>query len=64
MGFADAAYVDSFDTRKSTHGMTMLLENSACIWTSIKQRTISTSTTEAEYIAQCQASKQLIWASQ
>ena len=63
IGFADTAYADSFDTRKSTHGMTMLLGNSACIWTSTKQRTISTSTTEAEYIAQCQASKQLIWAS-
>lgn len=42
--------------------MTLLLENSACIWTSTKQRTISTSTAEAEYVAQCQASKQLIWA--
>ena len=63
LGYADAAYADSSDDRKSTHGMALLLTGSACIWTSTKQRTVSTSTTEAEYVAQCQASKQLVWAS-
>lgn len=62
VGYADAAYADSSDNRKSTHRMALLLANSACIWTSTKQRTISSSTTEAEYIAQCQALKQLVWA--
>ena len=62
IGYADAAYADSSENRKSTHGMTLLLANSACIWTSKKQRTVSTSTTEAEYVSQCQASKQLVWA--
>ena len=61
-GYADAAYANNLDNRKSTHGMVLLLTGSACIWTSTKQRTVSTSTTEAEYIAQCQASKQLVWA--
>ena len=59
IGYADAAYADSSENRKSTHGMTLL---PACIWTSKKQRTVSTSTTEAEYVSQCQASKQLVWA--
>lgn len=62
-GYADAAYADNSEDRKSTHGMALLLAGSACIWTSTKQRTTSTSTTEAEYVAQCQASKQLVWAS-
>ena len=36
--------------RKSTYGHTLLIGNGAVVWASKKQRTISTSTTEAEYV--------------
>lgn len=42
--------------------MVLLLCNSSCVWSSTKQRTVATSSTEAEYISQCYAAKQMIWA--
>lgn len=55
--FADTTYADSSENRKLTHGMTLLIENSTCIWISIKQSSISSLTTKAKYVAQCQALK-------
>lgn len=60
--FADSPYADDSPDWRSTHGMTMIFGQAACIWSSTKQRTTSTSTTEAEYVALCQAGKQLVWA--
>lgn len=63
--YADSAYGDDQDDRKSTNGhvMTvMLIGNTAMIWSSEKQRCTVTSTTVAEYISMCQASKDLVWA--
>ena len=60
--YADAAYGDDKVDRKSTYGTTMMMGNGAVMWTSKKQRTTSTSTTEAEYVALCHASKDIVWA--
>ena len=60
--YADAAYGDDVVDRKSTYGHTLLIGNASVTWASKKQRTTASSTTEAEYIALCQASKNIIWA--
>ena len=62
ISYADAAYGDDPVDRKSTFGHTLLIGNASVTWASKKQRTIASSTTEAEYIAMCQASKNLVWA--
>lgn len=62
ISFADAAYGDDSDDRKSTNGHTMLIGNGAVIWSSKKQRCTVSSTTKAEYISMCQASKDIVWA--
>ena len=62
IGYADAAYGDDLEYRKSTYGHTLLIGNASVTWASKKQRTIATSTTEAEYVAMCQASKNVVWA--
>lgn len=58
--FADAPYGDNKDDRKSTHGHTILLGSGAVLWSSKKQRCTVSSTTEAEYVAMCQA-KDIGW---
>lgn len=60
--YADASYGDDKIDRKSTYGHTLLIGNASVTWTSKKQRTIATSTTEVEYVAMCQASKNILWA--
>lgn len=62
--YADASYDDDKTDRKSTFGHTLLIGNASVIWTSKKQRTIAISTIEAEYVAMCQASKNIVWATQ
>ena len=61
--YGDASYGDDATDRKSTYGHTLIMGNAAVIWASKKQRTISTSTVEAEYVSMCQASKTVVWAS-
>lgn len=53
VSFADAAYGDDVMDRKSTYGHTLLLGNGAVIWMSKKQRSVVTSTMEAEYSPMC-----------
>ena len=60
--YADASYGDDVTDRKSTYGNTLLVGNAAVTWASKKQRTIASSTTEAEYVSMCQASKNIVWA--
>lgn len=62
VSFADAAYGDDTENRKSTYGHTLLLGNGAVIWTSKKQRSVVTSTMEAGYFSMCQAGKDVVWA--
>ena len=59
--YADAAYGNDQVDQKSTHGHVMLIGNRAVIWSSKKQKCTVLSTTEAEYISMCGASKDIVW---
>ncbi len=60
-GFSDADYAGDCTDRKSVSGCIHLLNRWPVSWSSTKQRCVSTSTTEAEYIALSDASKQGQW---
>jgi len=61
-GYTDSNWGDpnSLDKR-STSGYVFTLANAPISWSSRKQRTTATSTTEAEYIAQCNATKEAVY---
>jgi hypothetical protein len=60
-GYSDADYAGNIDDRRSTSGQIFFLGGGPVSWGSTKQRSVSTSTTEAEYIALCEACKQGQW---
>lgn len=60
-GYCDADYAGDIVDRKSVSGHLFLLNRGPITWTSVKQRCVSTSTTESEYIALSEASKQGQW---
>ena len=51
----------SKDSRKSTSGHLFTLWGGAVSWRSIKQKCIADSTTEAEYVAVYEATKEGVW---
>ncbi len=59
-GFSDAAYANA-DDHKSISGYVFLSNMGAITWMSKKQTTIALSTTEAEYVALSEASREAIW---
>jgi hypothetical protein len=61
IGYADADYAADRTTRKSTMRYVFTLANAPISWSSKLQRSVSTSTTEAEYIALGYASKETVW---
>jgi hypothetical protein len=60
-GYSDADYAGDIVDRHSVTGHLYLLNSGVITWSSTKQRCVSTSTTEAEYIALSEASKQGQW---
>jgi len=54
-GYSDADYAGDTETRRSTNGYLFMLAGGAITWGSFRQRSVSLSTTEAEYIAACEA---------
>jgi 3D (Asp-Asp-Asp) domain-containing protein len=59
--FCDADYAGDHVDRHSVSGQLYLLNGGVISWNSGKQRCVATSTTEAEYIALSEASKQGQW---
>ena len=47
--------------RKSTSEHILTLGRSVVSWRNIKQKCITDSTTEAEYVATCEATKEAVW---
>jgi hypothetical protein len=61
IGYLDADYGGDKSNRKSTTVNVFLLGGEAISWLSRKQRSVSTLTTEAEYIAISTCAKQGVW---
>ena len=60
-GYTDADMAGDVDSRKSTSGYLMIFAGGAVSWQSRLQKCVALSTTEAEYIAATEASKELLW---
>lgn len=60
-GFVDADFGGEVDHRKSTTGYIFTVGNTAVSWMSQLQKIVALSTTEAEYVAVTEASKEMIW---
>ena len=59
--YSDSDYAGDSMDRKSTHGYVFTLAGGAISWSSRKQKTTATSTTEAEYVGLCSAAKTAAW---
>lgn len=62
-GYSDSDLAGDIDDRKSTSGSVFMLGSSLVTWVSQKQRVVSLSSCEAEYIASASAACQGIWLS-
>lgn len=61
IGFSDADYAGDIETRRSTTGYVFCLANGAVTWSSQRQRLVTLSTTEAEYVAASTAAREAVW---
>jgi len=60
-GYSDEDWAGDMDTRRSTMGFIVMLNNRAIPWKSHHQPTVTLSTMEAEYMALMEATKELKW---
>jgi len=60
-GYSDADWAGDMDTRRSTTGYIVMLNNGAIAWKSRRQPTVALSTMESEYMALTDATKELKW---
>ena len=60
-GYVDADLVGNVDIIRSTTGYVYTLGGTAVSWGSQLQKIVALSTTEAEYIAVIEASKEMVW---
>jgi hypothetical protein len=58
---SDAAYADDPDTRRSSDGFLFQLYGGAIDWRAGKQKTVTTSSTEAELLSLSTAAREVIW---
>jgi hypothetical protein len=61
VGYCDADWAGDLEDRRSTTGFVFMIGGGAITWSSKRQPTIALSTTEAEYMASTQATKEAIW---
>jgi hypothetical protein len=61
VGYCDADWAGDLEDRRSTTGFVFMMGGGATSWSSKRQPTIALSTTEAEYMASTQATKEAIW---
>lgn len=61
MGYANSNYAGDPEDRKSVMGHCFFINGAVASWCSKKQQTVSTSTTEAKYIALGHAVRESIW---
>ena len=61
IGFSDADWAEDTNDRKSTSKYVFMLSGGAVSWSSKKQKCITLSTAEAEYIALSSAAQESVW---
>lgn len=61
IGFTDADHGACLDSRRSVSGYCFSLGSGIISWCSRKQKTVSTSSCESEYVAGSESSKELVW---
>lgn len=61
IGFVDSDFAECEDSRKSTTGWVFTLAGGPISWSSQRQKTVATSTMDAEYIACAEAAKEAVW---
>ena len=61
LGYADADWGGDLDTRRSTTGYLFKVYGGVVAWKSRRQPTVALSTTEAEYMASADATRQAVW---
>ncbi|CAH2099085.1 unnamed protein product [Euphydryas editha] len=61
VGYSDADFANDVETRRSTTGYVFLKNGAAITWSSQRQQTVALSTTEAEFMAACAATKEAMW---
>ncbi|EMG45189.1 hypothetical protein G210_5234 [Candida maltosa Xu316] len=60
-GFTDSTWADTLDCRRSTTGYIFMFANGPISWSSHKQHTTSTSSTESELYALSAGTKEFLW---
>jgi len=60
-GFVDSDFAGCEDSRRSTTGWVFTLAGGPVSWSSQRQKTVATSTMDAEYIAGAEAAKEAVW---
>ena len=60
-GYVDADWASCTDDRRSYTGYAFILANAAVSWDAKKQRTVALSSTESEYMALCEGTKEAIY---
>ena len=60
IGYTDSYFQSDIDFRKSTSSCVFTLGGRAISWRSVKQSCIADSTMEAEYVAACEAAKEVV----
>lgn len=61
IGFSDSDFASDVVTRRSTTGYAFCLANGIVTWSSQRQKLVTLSTTEAEYVAAAAAAKEAVW---
>ena len=61
IGYSDSDFYGDKQTGVSTSGYTMRLGSRVVSWRSHKQSVLADSTTEAEYVATTEATKEIVW---
>lgn len=61
IAYSDADFATCIDTRKSISGVLLILNKGPVIWSARKQGIVATSTTDAEYVAAHDATKEIVW---
>lgn len=61
IGYSDADHAGDIETRRSTSGYIFKFNDGVISWSSERQKSVSISTMEAEYIAASEATRELVW---